>query len=109
MRGFPKVTLSAVAVLALSLSLLFPPRPASAQLPPGMKPFETHKVADGVYSFRFFFHRNMFVVTDDGVIVTDPMNPKAAGIMLKEIRKVTDKPINLDISQKRRAKAAFFG
>lgn len=66
---------------------------ASAQLPPGMKPFETTKIADGVYSFRFFFHRNMFVVTKDGVIATDPINPKAAGILMKEIKKVTDKPV----------------
>ncbi|MFQ5914399.1 MAG: MBL fold metallo-hydrolase [Nitrospinota bacterium] len=58
-----------------------------------MKLFETTKVADGVYSFRFAFHRNMFVVTDEGVIATDPMNPKAAAILMKEIRKVTDKPI----------------
>ena len=88
MGEFTKVTLATIACFALSLTLLLPVKPASAQLPPGMKPFETTKVADGVYSFRFFFHRNMFVVTDDGVIATDPMNPKAAGIMMKEIRKV---------------------
>ena len=67
--------------------------PASAQLPPGMKPYETHKVADGVYTFRFFFHRNMFIVTKDGVIATDPINPKAAKIMMGEIRKVTKLPV----------------
>ena len=66
---------------------------AEAQLPPGMKPFETTKVADGVYSFRFFFHRNMFVVTNDGVIATDPFNPKAAQTMMSEIKKVTNQPV----------------
>lgn len=66
---------------------------AHAQLPPGMKLFETTGVADGVYSFRFAFHRNIFVVTRDGVIATDPMNAKAAGIMMKEIRKVTNQPV----------------
>ena len=67
--------------------------PAHAQLPPGMKPFETTKIADGVYSYRFLFHRNMFIVTNEGVIVTDPMNPRAAKTMRAEIAKVTDQPV----------------
>ena len=67
--------------------------PALGQLPPGMKPFETTKIAEGVYSFRFFFHRNIFIVTDDGVIATDPLNPKAAGILMREIKKIPDKPV----------------
>ena len=85
--------------------------PALGQLPPGMKPFETTKIAegdsfrfffhrnifivtdDGVISFRFFFHRNIFIVTDDGVIATDPLNPKAAGILMREIKKIPDKPV----------------
>ena len=66
---------------------------AVAQLPPGMKPFETTKVADGVYTFRYFFHRNMFIVTDEGVIVTDPLSPIAAKTMRAEIAKVTDQPV----------------
>ena len=93
MKRFWMLPLSVIAFLALTPFLLLPIKPASAQLPPGMKLFKTTKVADGVYSFRFAFHRNMFVVTDEGVIATDPMNPKAAGILMKEIRKVTDKPI----------------
>jgi glyoxylase-like metal-dependent hydrolase (beta-lactamase superfamily II) len=55
------------------------------------------KVADNVYSFRFFVHRNMVVVTSDGVIVTDPINPVAAGHMMGEIKKLTDKPVKLVI------------
>jgi glyoxylase-like metal-dependent hydrolase (beta-lactamase superfamily II) len=35
----------------------------------------------------------MFVVTPAGVIATDPMNPKAAAIMMREIRKVTKLPV----------------
>lgn len=93
MRGFRKLCGSATLFLALAVSPHLPQRPASAQLPPGMKPFETTKVADGVYSFRFFFHRNMFVVTEEGVIATDPINPRAAEAMMQEIRKVTDKPV----------------
>ncbi len=54
---------------------------------------ETTKVAEGVYVFRWWVYRNLFVVTDEGVIATDPMNPKAAEMLMQEIRKVTDKPI----------------
>ncbi|MBI3435388.1 MAG: MBL fold metallo-hydrolase [Proteobacteria bacterium] len=52
---------------------------------------------DNVYSFRFFLHRNMIVVTNDGVIVTDPINPAAARNMLAEIKKITDQPVKLVI------------
>jgi glyoxylase-like metal-dependent hydrolase (beta-lactamase superfamily II) len=81
-----RLLLSMFAAVALNVS-------AAAQLPPGMKQFETTKVADGVYSFRYFFHRSMFVVTDEGVIVTDPINPAAAKAMRAEIAKVTDQPV----------------
>ncbi len=59
----------------------------------GMAAFETTKVAEGVYSFRFGIHRNMFIVTDEGVIATDPISPEAADIMMAEIRKITNKPV----------------
>ena len=88
MKAIHKTTACAALFAALAVALLAPTG-AAAQ----MKPFETTKVADGVYSFRFMFHRNMFVVTDDGVIATDPMNPKAAGILMAEIKKVTDQPV----------------
>jgi len=48
---------------------------------------------DGLYVFRWWVYRNIFLITDEGVIVTDPMNPKAAKLLLSEIRKITDKPI----------------
>lgn len=51
------------------------------------------KITDSVYSFRYRDHRTMFVVTSEGVILTDPLNPRAAPLLMKEIRKVTDKPI----------------
>ena len=81
-----RLLLSIFAAVALTTS-------AVAQLPPGMKPFETTKVADGVYTFRFQFHRNMFIVTDAGVIVTDPISPVAAKTMRAEIAKITDQPV----------------
>ena len=39
------------------------------------------------------FHWTWFMVTDEGVIVADPISEGVAKAMLLEIRKVTDKPI----------------
>ena len=49
--------------VALSLLLVASLAIAQSQQKP---PFDTTEVADGVYSFRFMFHRSLFVVTDDG-------------------------------------------
>ena len=46
-----------------------------------------------VYHFRYGFHSNIFIVTDDGVIATDPLSPAAADACLAEIRKITDRPV----------------
>ncbi|MEH6466875.1 MAG: MBL fold metallo-hydrolase [Porticoccus sp.] len=51
------------------------------------------QVSDGIYVFRWWVYRNIFIVTDEGVIVTDPMNPKSANLLMGEIRKITDKPV----------------
>ncbi len=93
MNRMTKASWLASIFLGTTLYILMQYGPVWAQLPPGMKLFETTKIADGVYSFRFAFHRNMFVVTDAGVIATDPLNSKAANVMQAEIAKVTDKPI----------------
>lgn len=55
----------------------------------------TTKVADGVYSFGdpALGYFSMFVVTDDGVIVVEPVNTAHAEATLSAIREVTDKPI----------------
>ena len=47
------------------------PTQASAQAPP----FETRKITEHVYIFRYVGHQSMFVVTPDGVIATDPNGP----------------------------------
>ena len=61
----------------------------------GGEPFghSVKNMGDGLYVFRWWVYRNIFMVTDEGVIVTDPMNPKAANLLLGEIRKITDKPV----------------
>jgi len=70
-----------------------------AQAQPAARPaIQTTKVegTEGVYIFRNVGHQAMFVVTSDGVIVTDPVaygRPTGGQAYLNEIRKITDKPI----------------
>jgi glyoxylase-like metal-dependent hydrolase (beta-lactamase superfamily II) len=51
---------------------------------------------DNVYVFRYQGHQSMFVVTNDGVIATDPIGlgrPQAVSTYIEEIKKVTAQPI----------------
>lgn len=85
---------SAALMSALAMLLL----PVGSSLAQGSGPqFDMTKVTGNAYSFRFFIHRNMIVLTSDGVIVTDPINPVAAQHMMAEIKKITDKPVKLVI------------
>jgi len=84
--------LSMLLVAAVALAI---PALAPAQQPPPPL-FETKKVADNVYVFRYGGHQSMFVVTPDGVIATDPIayrRPVAATTYIAEIRKITPAPI----------------
>lgn len=50
-------------------------------------------IAGDVYRFQNKFHFSIFVVTDDGVVVTDPINATAAAWLRSKIGEITDKPI----------------
>lgn len=50
-------------------------------------------IAGDVYRFKNNHHYSIFVITDNGVVVTDPINPLAAAWLRSEIVKLTDKPI----------------
>ena len=50
-------------------------------------------IAGDVYRFQNENHYSIFVVTEDGVVVTDPINMEAAFWLRSEISKLTDKPI----------------
>lgn len=50
-------------------------------------------VSGDVYRFQNNFHYSVFVITDNGVIVTDPINAEAASWLKSEIAKLTDQPI----------------
>ncbi len=84
--------------LWLSLLLLLAVSAGAADVPPlfpgsPMKLWETVQIAEGIYGFRYSFYRNIFIVTDEGVIATDPLNTEAAAILRAEIRKHTDLPV----------------
>jgi glyoxylase-like metal-dependent hydrolase (beta-lactamase superfamily II) len=86
------LTLAACATLATQV---FSQAPAPAAQAP---PIETRKVdgTDNVYTFRNQNSQSMFIVTNDGVIVTDPVGygrPQGGDQYLAEIRKVTNQPI----------------
>jgi len=54
---------------------------------------EITRVTFDIYRFQNNFHNNMFVITGDGVVVTDPINEEAASWLRAEIAKLTDEPI----------------
>lgn len=74
-----------IAALAVSLCL--------SQIPALAQQASVTQLTPDVYHFRYGFHSNIFVVTDDGVIATDPISPDAARACLAEIRKITDQPV----------------
>lgn len=62
-------------------------------VPPGIATTETEKLADGLYAFRYGAYRSIFMVTDAGVIATDPISPEAAREYRAAIKAVTDQPV----------------
>ena len=62
-------------------------------VPPGITATETEQLADGLYTFRWGAYRSLFMVTDKGVIVTDPISPEAAKEYRAAIAAVTDLPV----------------
>jgi glyoxylase-like metal-dependent hydrolase (beta-lactamase superfamily II) len=82
-------TILASAAVALAMTVV-----AAAQQPQ----LETKKVegTENVYTFRNGNHQAMFIVTNDGVIATDPVaygRPTGGQQYVDEIKKVTNQPI----------------
>ncbi|MBV8167291.1 MAG: MBL fold metallo-hydrolase [Alphaproteobacteria bacterium] len=80
------------ACVPLIAAVLLAAAPAMAQAPL----FETRKLSDVAYLFRYQGHQSLFVVTPEGVIATDPiayLRPQAARAYLDEIRKITPLPV----------------
>lgn len=72
-----------VATLCLLGSLLSPPSVANAQ-----SDYETTEIADGVYQFRWQAHNGLFVTTDAGVVVFDPIEVEPARQLALEIQRI---------------------
>jgi len=62
-------------------------------VPPGIDPSQTEQLAEGLYTFRYGPYRSLFMVTDEGVIATDPISPAAAIEYRAAIAAVTDLPV----------------
>ena len=75
------------------ISLLLAGAVAQAQFIPGIELIETEDLGEGLYAFRYGPYRNIFIVTDEGVIATDPLDVKAAGPMREAIAGITDQPV----------------
>lgn len=74
-------------ILATLLTFLMPLGNAFAQ------ERALNNITGDVYRFQNNAHFSIVVVTDDGVVVTDPINTEAALWLRSEIGKLTDKPI----------------
>jgi glyoxylase-like metal-dependent hydrolase (beta-lactamase superfamily II) len=54
---------------------------------------ELNKVKGGVYQFVNNNHRSVVIISNNGVVVTDPINAAAATWLKAEVEKLTDQPI----------------
>ncbi len=67
---------------------------AQAQfVPPGIDPVATEQLTENIYTFRYGPYRSLFIVTDEGVIATDPISPQAAVAYRQAIAEVTELPV----------------
>lgn len=81
---------STLTVLTLALGMS-----AGASAAEGFDPSKAvfTELKEGVYQYSQFFYNSLVVVTDEGVIITDPSGDERAAQMMKAIRSVTDKPV----------------
>lgn len=66
---------------------------AQSQIPPEFAKRELTLLDEGVYTYGNFAARSFVVITEAGVIVSDPTNARHAAGMSAAISEVTDKPI----------------
>ena len=73
------------------------PAPPAQPAPEGVQSIgEVTRIAEDVYVFRSQGHQALFVVTDEGVIATDPIgqtNPRSPQLYRAAIAAVTDQPV----------------
>jgi glyoxylase-like metal-dependent hydrolase (beta-lactamase superfamily II) len=69
------------------------PNPAWNQFSVAPDHYGVYPISDGVYMFVYRGTNSLFMVTDEGVIVVDPISEPAAPKYLAAIRDITDAPI----------------
>jgi len=92
----PKITNRSNAILWLGCALiaaLMTPATAQTPLPAPVQGHEVTEIGPGYFTFRHKGLRNIFLITRDGVIVTDPIDPEAARVLREEIRQRTPLPV----------------
>jgi glyoxylase-like metal-dependent hydrolase (beta-lactamase superfamily II) len=96
------LTRAAGVAAGLFLVLLAPlaPAPVAAQQPTAPSPqsvAELVQIREDVYAFRYLGHVSLFVPTNEGVVVVDPIggggNPKAPAALEAAIASITDQPV----------------
>ncbi len=87
MRGGFSRTVVAVGVAVAVLAL------GGVALAQGAAKRAITQISGDLYRFQNNFHYSVFLVTSDGVIVTDPINAEAAAWLRDQIKQRFDKPI----------------
>jgi len=82
-------TCTGLSAAVVSVALLAVAATASAQEPTRA----IEQVKGDVYRFQNNFHFAVFVVTEDGIVVTDPINADAVAWLKAELVKRFDKPV----------------
>lgn len=72
-------------LIVLVLSLLL--------IPKTYADYRIENITGNIYRFVDDRHRSVFAVTSEGIIVTDPLNPKAAKWLNKTLKQRFDKPV----------------
>lgn len=88
--------MSSVSFIAAWLTMsVFAAGEADAQtaLPAPVVGHDVVELAPGYFTFRYLGTRNVFLITSEGVIVTDPIEPEAARLLREEIRQRTSLPV----------------
>ena len=86
MKNRPRRTVAGLAVVLLCVAFA----PASAQQ---QAKRAITQIAGDLYRFQNNFHYSVFLVTPEGVIATDPINPEAARWLKQEIATRFGKPV----------------
>ena len=92
----PQITNRSTAILWIVYALLaalITPATAQTPLPAPVQGHEVTEIGPGYFTFRHKGLRNIFLITRDGVIVTDPIDPEAARVLREEIRQRTPLPV----------------